>query len=528
MALPCILNDGWPIVRGGPVAILWLRYIPLATGRIGAEFPGPDGETFRISDFAGGGAFGQVFRAEGIRSAKIVAIKLLPLDDIDDPTARLAILNEIQLARSVIHPNVLRILATSDEHPAAGEPFMMMEFAKGGSLKDLLRGLRDAGSILPLPRAKEMMTQIARGTQAINERLVHRDIKPDNILLDDEILKIADFGISKLVAHRTRSGTFKGGQAVAYMAPEGWLLAENTPQMDVYSVGLVFYELLALKHPLAEFVPNPASVDDWRSAHLYRICRPIREFRSDVDLAMTQLLSRMVAKRAMDRPAWNEVLLHLSDESPDTEQRPTIVEIAHQALLQHQANEQTKLAAAERLEQESRMMELYRHACEQLVESFVHISNEFNLQYQHGQISIRRDPDASASFLLPNGRTISCRFFQPRETSISIRGSSLAGGGYLVLENGPGANLLYLRDSREDVYGKWVGCYIGISPLVHPQAVLGRRGLSTRTVIPFAFTAQNDFYEEIVWAAGGMHVFTYDLRDKAEELFTNLLGQAFR
>ena len=99
---------------------------------------------------------------------------------------------------------------------------------------------------IPMPRAVEMMIDIAQGARAINEKLVHRDIKPDNILIEGKTLKIGDFGISKFVDESTRLQTFKGGQHIAYMAPEGWVGEANTFKLDVYAVGLVFFEILAL------------------------------------------------------------------------------------------------------------------------------------------------------------------------------------------------------------------------------------------------------------------------------------------
>jgi eukaryotic-like serine/threonine-protein kinase len=72
-----------------------------------------------------------------------------------------------------------------------------------------------------------MMLQIAEGMKAINEKIVHRDVKPDNILMDGSILKIGDFGISKLVAENTRLETFKGRGHLFYMPPEGWLNAKR-------------------------------------------------------------------------------------------------------------------------------------------------------------------------------------------------------------------------------------------------------------------------------------------------------------
>jgi serine/threonine protein kinase len=127
-----------------------------------------------------------------------------------------------------------------------------------------------------------MMIDIAQGARAINEKLIHRDIKPDNVLIEGATLKISDFGISKFVDESMRLHTFKGAQHIAYMAPQGWQNKTNTVYLDVYSVGLVFYEVLTLKHPLLHHVNDPDNFLDWEKAHLYQQCPDVRALRNEV------------------------------------------------------------------------------------------------------------------------------------------------------------------------------------------------------------------------------------------------------
>ena len=85
--------------------------------------------------------------------------------------------------------------------------------------------------------------QIIDGMEAINRVLVHRDIKPDNIFINNGVFKIADFGLAKIIQDKTRSKTFKGWGTEPYIAPEAYRFEKNTIQMDMYSIGLVFFQI---------------------------------------------------------------------------------------------------------------------------------------------------------------------------------------------------------------------------------------------------------------------------------------------
>jgi serine/threonine protein kinase len=150
--------------------------------RIGVQILGPAGDLLRISRYLGRGAFGEVYLAESIASLGKFAVKLLPLDEIERPEQRNALLNEARLGLKVEHENVVRIVHVNDGESSGIGPFILMEFVDGGTLATILKSYRDSNVQLPLEQASQMMLQVARGAKAINEHLIHRDIKPDNIL----------------------------------------------------------------------------------------------------------------------------------------------------------------------------------------------------------------------------------------------------------------------------------------------------------------------------------------------------------
>ena len=176
----------------------------MAKKRIGIELIGPNQELFLIKARLGSGAFGEVYKAIGTKSQMIVAIKMVPAQKLNDPhtLAVRTVLNETRIDMLKInHPNVVRVVYVDiGSDPTVG-PYLMMEFVAGGNLQNMIDGRRANCQEFTLDEALSRMRSIAMGAQAVNEHMIHRDIKPDNILIagpvDAPQPKIADFGIAE-------------------------------------------------------------------------------------------------------------------------------------------------------------------------------------------------------------------------------------------------------------------------------------------------------------------------------------------
>lgn len=493
---------------------------------IGRSINGPEGERYVISDFLGRGSFGEVYRANGESSGSVVAVKLLSLGHLSSDIEKRALLNEIKAAEQISHPNVVRVLYVHDDAGDTLGPYVCMEYVSGGTLARLLSIQNQANAQIPLARALDMMIDIAQGCRAINDKLIHRDIKPDNILIENKALKIGDFGISKFANDRTRPYTFKGGQHVAYMAPEGWVNEQNTFKLDVYAVGLVFSQILTLKHPLAALVKDPTNTAHWERVHLYEVFPDLRRERTDLPISLTQLISRMVAKRPQDRPNWDETLRILSDPAiePDPQTYPAIAEAVAAAVAKRQEQEKQSLESARKAKDAETQRLLYSRSCKALIQDLGPIAEQFNSQFQFGKIETR-DEHGRTFFRLPTLNTIEVSFFEPRQTTIRISGGVVVGGGWIGLVGGRSANLVLLRDSPDDLYGRWVLCEVRFMALVGDRRkLIGRFGLTEQTVEPFGFK-DAFFYDQMQYAQGGLHVFTYAVRGDVTSYFADLIKE---
>ena len=254
--------------------------------------------THTIERELGGGGMSRVFVASEHRLGRKVVVKVLAPELAAGMSAE-RFEREIQLAASLQQANILPVIAAGD---VEGLPFYTMPFVEGESLRARL-----AGGPVPLPQAVDILRDVAKALSYAHERgVVHRDIKPDNILLSGRTAVVADFGIAKAIAaaqERTAEATLTQlGTAVgtpAYMAPEQAAGDPDTDhRADVYAFGCMAYELLAGRPPFAGLPPHKLVV-----AHMNETPRDVRELRPDCPAPLAALVMQCLAKNPAERPA---------------------------------------------------------------------------------------------------------------------------------------------------------------------------------------------------------------------------------
>jgi protein kinase-like protein/zinc ribbon protein len=197
-------------------------------------------DRYRIVALAGRGGMGEVYRAEDLKLSQLVAIKFLPASLSRDAGALARFHSEVRIARQVSHPNVCRVFDIGD---ADGVPFLTMEYVDGEDLASLIRRI---GRLSP-DKAVEIARQVCAGLAAAHERgVIHRDLKPANLMLDGTgKIRITDFGLASIAAAIEASDVRAG--TPAYMAPEQLEGKEVSARSDLYSLGLILYEILTGK-----------------------------------------------------------------------------------------------------------------------------------------------------------------------------------------------------------------------------------------------------------------------------------------
>jgi serine/threonine protein kinase/tetratricopeptide (TPR) repeat protein len=250
---------------------------------------------YRILEKLGEGGMGIVYKAQDTRLERLVALKFLPqeLSELSEGSdAKQRFINEARAASALNHPNVATVY---DIGEADTRSFIAMELVEGDTLKSRLRAER-----LSIDQVKTLALQIAEGLHAAHSKgIVHRDIKPDNILLTrDGHIKIMDFGVAKLSngLGMTRTGTTVG--TLAYMSPEQLVAEDVDHRSDLWSLGVVLYEMLTRELPFQR--GTEATV-------IYEILNkeptPLDAHRNDVPPTLRSVISQLLQKDPAMRPA---------------------------------------------------------------------------------------------------------------------------------------------------------------------------------------------------------------------------------
>ena len=213
------------------------------------------GGRYQLGEQLGRGGMATVHRASDTQLGRDVAIKLMRDDLAGDGVFEARFVNEARSAASISHPNVVTVLDFGTDGPG---PYLVMELVEGGDLAKLI----EAEGPLPLRRAARIAADVASALQAAHAHgIVHRDVKPGNILLDaDGRPRVADFGIAHATGERSLTGTGTSLGSVDYFSPEQARGEAATPASDIYSLGVVLYEMLTGRRPFTGDTPYAVAI----------------------------------------------------------------------------------------------------------------------------------------------------------------------------------------------------------------------------------------------------------------------------
>jgi serine/threonine-protein kinase len=254
---------------------------------------------YRLEEHVGSGGMSSVYRAFDTVLERNVAIKLMHREIAADSAQLERFRREARAVAQLSHPHVVGVIDAGEDE---GRPYIVLELVVGETLKERIRRCGP----LPVPEAVAYAIEIARALGAAHARnIVHRDVKPQNVLIDEEgSAKVADFGIARSLDEEglTADGRVMG--TTDYVAPEQALGQGAGPRSDLYSLGVVLWEMLAGAPPFTG--ENQVAV---AMKHVREEVPDIQERRPEVSAALAAVLDRLTDKDPARRPASAEELV---------------------------------------------------------------------------------------------------------------------------------------------------------------------------------------------------------------------------
>lgn len=268
---------------------------------------------YRINSLLGEGGMGEVYLATDKSTGQQVAVKVLARSLSTNPDSLERFRREAETLRQLEHPNIVKFVDAFDHE---GQYVIVMEYVSGGSLHDLLKN-----GPLPIERAHRIALELCDALiRSHHLNIVHRDLKPDNVLLDkDGKPKLADFGVARLEegTRMTRTGTQVG--TPYYMAPEAWEGKPLDAQADIWSLGVMLFEMLSGKVPFE---------GDTGAAVMTKVLTTpppdLKKLRADVPPGLVKIVRRMLTRDKNRRyQTMRQVAVDLESGEPGPESMKT-------------------------------------------------------------------------------------------------------------------------------------------------------------------------------------------------------------
>ncbi len=435
------------------------------------------GKKYKVENMISRGGFSSVYKIMEEETRKYYALKTFS-GDFENKIELESFKNEMSKAIQIESENVVKYLFFNDgEVFPELQPYIIMEYCDGGTLEEYIRKIKESGKNIENVELKNIFLQLIRGMKSINSKIVHRDIKLKNIMIHEGIIKIGDFGISKDILESTRTKTFKGCKSVEYFAPEGWRGEKNTIKMDMYSMGIVFYQIATLlNYP---YNMTKYTEEDFRSAHLYGNVISLKQYNKNIEYSIETTILKMLEKNPENRFGdWEEIESKILVEKA-SENSKILDEILKRRISVDEEKRKREIEETKRRENiNERKKRINYSIYENIYKPIKELIDGFNMQYASGNIrisdySVNSETISNIYVNTISGKRVEIKIqsiidqkftqeyqdpfygeYYEQEYRPELKNREILAWGSVNYANKLSYNLILITDT-ENIYGKW-------------------------------------------------------------------------
>ena len=474
---------------------------------------------YEVKRFIGNGMNGEVYEIVDHNDGATKAVKV--------STNELMLEREAEAAKRIVHQNVAKYFEYRESSiDDSGIYYIVMEYLPGGDLRTRIEEHQTKRELLDVELLLDWMQQLASGLSAINEFLIHRDLKPENVLLSNKTLKISDFGLSKYVTEATRTKTYKGEGTYPYMAPETWELGTQNVATDIYSLGIMFYELVTLQRPF-----DAQNWIDWSQKHRFALPPHAREINPQIgnvlDAMIHKMMDKDLSKRYQSAQEILQVLRQYSARGEDRQSSGVLDSIIATAQQRYEHEAEKEHTAKLEDERKRELSQKADYSFKELLSVLDRHVSTINEQLQACMVKKVEPGESNRVAYACYGKYLVLGFLPIIDAADNYKphGPNLAkekgviGSAYLYLAEGlnkkEGINFLLIKD-QDKTYGDWKICEIRDHALMRNQSKYQ----------PFAvLDAKGMVHDLLMHEAGVMDIHTVSIRDFKEDDFLPFLNK---
>lgn len=470
---------------------------------------------YEIIERIGSGGFGQVYKANDKFNNKLVAIKVFQRQLGQDDNVSIDWEREAEHTLTLKAKHIIESYEfVQPSNISTDDYYLVMEFADSGNLRKLVDEQKTKKEFFKESTLLDIFKQTLLGLQTVHKSALHRDIKPENMLFVGDVLKLSDFGLAKHIDQATRTRTYKGWGTYIYMAPESWSLGKMTPATDIYSLGIVLYEITTLQLPFSS-----ADIKELENLHKYGDRPRARSLNSQISSKLDGIIYKMMMQSATSRyQSVDEILQELDHSLVTGPLSPSLQNAANLAQQLHTKKTQEEAAEHRRQDQSIERTKMNKVKIKEFIAIVEKAIENFNQAVPESKLFLSKGSEDNYTIIWGGIDLLNMRIQTYIET-IKLKGQPITSFVEVNFRVPARPNegtcfVLCFNENDDSDYGQWKVLENTYSPLIQSPGV-------------YSLAAEHSQLKNLERQGGAMGHFQYKIRDNVMDELEITINKAF-